>query len=376
MSDFICTKCNATFTDSNKLKRHLDRKTPCTNEKKSCICQYCSKAYSKPYNCRYHELNSCPLNVEALKERIKKHKSTTSEDTLIAISNLKEKTYEVPQPTATLPLKKLPLPVPTTTTTTSSQAEQTVIQQHITQIENQTNIETQNNIQNNIENQMNIENVNVHIEKPVIQYFVLPFGKENTDHITPEYVLSLYDESKMLSAIPKLIHNIHLNKQLPENMNFVLTNDKDGIVKYKAYEDEWREVTSEEVTDNLIDDKHMILESFYQSNKSTLKKEQVKNYKELQTNMNRGKDYRKYLQKKIIDFFITSKETLETIMKMDESKIADGKQLKQAINGYKSAMFAFEHLVETKINPEVKDITDEEIYNFIQNELAAAPESL
>jgi hypothetical protein len=342
---YKCKKCNCIFQDTNKLNRHLNRKTPCDVMKsvQSKTCRFCHKTFGKGTLCVRHELLHCPLNVEALKVRVKK------QSTVDAISHLKEKQAIAPPIGSNYPSNNATSvihtsPPITTTNITNVQGDY---------IEQQTN--------------------HIYVDAPIIQYYVVPFGKENMEHITHEYLLNLYNETRMYTAIPKLIQDIHLNQQHPENMNFLLANEENGVMKYKAYTDEWRDTNTKEVTDNLIGDKHMMLESFYQSNKPNLKKEQVKNYKDLQSNMNVNKDYQRYLRKTILDYFIKSKETLETIMKMDESKIANGKRIKCAINGYKSAIYAIEHLVETKLD---ESVTNEELYHFIQTELQDASSSV
>jgi hypothetical protein len=334
MSDRLtCQKCLKTFTDITKLKRHMERKNPCDYNKDT-MCKYCHKIFSRSDVRDRHEKKNCILNMDALIERKKENEETSIVEFLTKI----KKDEDLP----------------------------TIIINDALQY-NSGNIHIE---QENI-GQQNIQNIGQQNVQTIQQFFILKYGDENMQHITDEYLRNLYDETRMYNAIPKLIKDIHLNEQYPENMNFMMLNQHKQTMKYKAYADEWKEVTTNQVTTELIDDKHNMLEEFYQKNKSTLKKQQIKNYKDLRTNLEINKDYHKYLKKTILEYFLKSKQFMETIVNMDSVHLTNVENMKHALKGYKSALFAIEKIMETQYNTQSNslDINDQEILDFIHKEL-------
>jgi uncharacterized C2H2 Zn-finger protein len=70
-----------------------------------------------------------------------------------------------------------------------------------------------NSVTNNIHNTYNI----------TIQ--INPFGSENLDHLTPEFLTKCLKDA-LGNGIPDLIANIHLNKDVPENHNITHKSSK------------------------------------------------------------------------------------------------------------------------------------------------------
>jgi Zinc finger, C2H2 type len=295
-----CPKCNTMFQDNGKLKRHLDRKKPCDAPKPVHMCHLCKKVFANKANMEKHISLNCPMNIDAILERKKKEQDQDSIEVLETIAS------------------KLKKP-------TSHQ---------------QTNINY-----GYIHEQHNIQEQHIHHHNNT--FVVLPFGCENIDHIDKDYVLELYNETRMYNAIPKMIKDIHLNKQIPENMNFFLKNQSKGIMEYKYDTNEWKEASTKEVTEELITDKGQLIQKFFAKHGKQLNSDQVKNYKDLQSNLSINKDYKKFLRNTILDLFSASTKFMEAVVKMDETKQAG--MMKEILEEYKQKICIFEKIIDSNL---------------------------
>jgi Zinc finger, C2H2 type len=317
-----CDKCHEMFRDKYLLNRHLNRKNACDKEKQVIfICQFCTKVFSTKGNLKFHEQNRCIKNTNVyLAKKDLKH-DTDLVDALHIIQKRASESIDESNTTTTTSSSVESVSVLSTsvsTPTNSDDKEQVIHQnQHANYgtIENQTNIEQQNIIehQTNIEQQTNI-NIQPQINN---HFYILPYGYENMEHITHEYLLNLYDETRMWNAIPKLVKDIHLNKEHPENMNLQLKNSWKEIFQCKRDYDEWISFNSKTVTDDLIADKGEIIHKFFEQNKQNLTSNQTKNHTDLQSNLKSNKDYQLFLKKKIMEMFKNTRKMIGEISKMD-----------------------------------------------------------
>jgi Zinc finger, C2H2 type len=359
-NNFTCHKCGAKFPNNNKLTRHLDRKISCDKGKTiASICKYCNEIFTNQYNCKRHENERCMFNMEALIHRQKNDVSSS------ILQSIFDKEKEIKQNVAT---------EKETTSSTKSEPNETSSTKPViinetpiqtTNIQHQMNIHEQHAEQlNNIQEQHNHNNT-IHLQQQ-IHFYVLPYTDENTKHITDEYLLKLYDETRMRNAIPKMIKDIHLNPEHPENMNFLLHKN---TMEYKSEKDTWEEVNTDMAIKDLITHKEIKLDDFYQKNKLHLKKDQIKNYKDLKSNLDRNDDYKKYLKKTILEYFIQSKDFMEHVVKLDQFKTTNHKKIISAMKSYQTAVFAMTKIMEADLSREPKEIDNEAILQYIQTML-------
>jgi hypothetical protein len=331
----ICPKCNKSFPCNAKLQRHLTNVKPCELPKKTNTCRYCGITFSRPDNCEKHEKTKCRMNIDALIQREEKANNVVSVNVLKKISKKERDLLEVQETQTTSDYKSSDLTF-TNDSDKSTTPSLSVQNSHC-------EIHTQNNIQ---EQQNNTINMN---------FYVLPYTEENTKHITHDYLLKLYDETRMRTAIPKMIKDIHMNPEHPENMNFFLQNYGKDIMLYKSTEDQWEKVDADLAIKDLITHKEIKLDHFYKENKSSLKMEQKTNYDNLKKNINYNNDFQKFLKQTIIDYFIQSKKFMENIVKLDQLKTLNSKQLTEAVEKNQNTFLAIQQIVESDIFKDQND---------------------
>jgi hypothetical protein len=99
---------------------------------------------------------------------------------------------------------------------------------HIT-INNITDNSNHHNTTNNDDHSTHIDNSvtnNIHNHNTYnITIQINPFGSENLDHLTPEFLTKCLKDA-LGNGIPDLIANIHLNKDIPENHNITHKSSK------------------------------------------------------------------------------------------------------------------------------------------------------
>ena len=76
----------------------------------------------------------------------------------------------------------------------------------------------------NLEIKPNTNNIQ-NIQKSVQTQNTVPYGKENTDHVTKEYVQNLVKHG-VYGSITKLVFAIHFDDKHPENRNIRITNER------------------------------------------------------------------------------------------------------------------------------------------------------
>ena len=107
------------------------------------------------------------------------------------------------------------------------------------------------------------------------------YGKEDLSHITNSLKSQLITGPFMM--IPKLIEEIHFNKEKPENKNITYPNKKNNIVKvYKN--GEWKYCNKDELMEGLMADSYYILDVHYDENGDNVlndvQKKRYRNFKD------------------------------------------------------------------------------------------------
>ena len=112
-------------------------------------------------------------------------------------------------------------------------------------------INTQNNIVNNLTNLTNNQTNNITLNN---------FGKEDTSHITEDFMIELLKIPQEI--IPRMVEAIHLNKDVPENINIMIPNKKENIVKV-VENGKWVSKEKDDALFDLVDSKYYMVDSFY-----------------------------------------------------------------------------------------------------------------
>ena len=93
------------------------------------------------------------------------------------------------------------------------------------------------------------------------------YGNEDLSHITDNIKDQLI---KMpYGMIPKLIEYVHFSEKKPENKNIALTNKNDNKIKIFS-NNKWVYKNKDETINDLMDGKYFILDSYYDSNQSSI----------------------------------------------------------------------------------------------------------
>ena len=219
---FALMSTNEHKMSTNEHKMSTNEHKMSTDEKKH-KCQYCTETFTTIPNKRRHELHYCtkiPVdNTNILKQFIKQQKT-----------HEKEKAE----------MKKQ-------------------IEMLITKVGSTT---IKNNNSNNINNTIVLNN----------------YGQEDLSHITD--VIKTQFLKIPYGMIPKMIEEVHFNKDKPENKNIKITNSRDN--KLKIYKNnKWVYKDKSETLNDLVDSKYFMLDTHYSSGAdiSKLNEFQQSNYK-------------------------------------------------------------------------------------------------
>ena len=113
---------------------------------------------------------------------------------------------------------------------------------NITHIENQTNNTTNNTTNNNIQTQNNFQ-INV-------------FGNEDMSYLSNDsniiHRLRMYGKEGIY-GLPKIIDDVHFNKERPENQTIIKPEEYGNTVLIKNDNNEWELREFEDVRDNMLD---------------------------------------------------------------------------------------------------------------------------
>ena len=189
----------------------------CTqNEKKTHICNYCNKSFTRSTGLTKH-LNIC------------KKKREKDIETLAIMQNEEM-----------IKIKK----------------ESENMKKEIEELKN-FKIQTQNNTTNNNNNITTTNNINN--SKNI---YINNYGNEDLKHLRTRDFTKLFDG--IYNAVPKLIEKIHFDPKHPENQNIKYTNQKSPYLKI-VKSDKWQLVNKKHELLDLIDAKCFMLKEKYYS---------------------------------------------------------------------------------------------------------------
>ncbi len=187
-------------------------------------------------------------------------------------------------------------------------------------------IEIENSIKENHNNVTNITNNTIISNNTFIINNLRPFGKENYESITEEFIKKNIRPSRIL--LYKLFKELHFNLNYPENWNFYISNTRSNtanVYRGKKFEIEDKHESIKELVDNIIKfcktfvvdleslsdiDKKVLLESF-------------ENYEGLNLNNDDYKYDIKDLIKSISMWAYNNKEKIEMTKKEVDKKNKD-----------------------------------------------------
>jgi hypothetical protein len=200
--------CYNTLSSFKKTTNDHKKTTKTTNDHKKTTndfsCEYCNKYFSTKAHKRRHEIHYCKKKEDKIAEKMK-------------LIDIKYKKKEK------LLIDKIELLL--------TKASNSYI-----------NMNSNNNI-----NQTN----NIQINN---------FGNEDTSFLTKSYKTRLLKTP--FSAIPKLIEDIHFNKEKPENRNIMIVNKRDNKVKIHK-DGRWIYKDKKKTLKVLMDEKYNILDDHY-----------------------------------------------------------------------------------------------------------------
>ena len=207
---YICEKCNKIFSRKSSYDYHVNRKISCIkeeNEERNIQRRTCPKC------------NKILSSVCAMKTHLKTCKK---------------------QPTEVEELKKIILEM----------------NEKLSKIENKPTTIINNNNCNNNNSTINIQ-----------QNIVLPYGKENLDHLTDKDFRRIF--TKGCYAVAELIKTVHCDKNKPQNMNIFIKNlANEYLFVYNGQE--WDVKEKDDIIHTMIENKKYLLECKYEDDYENL----------------------------------------------------------------------------------------------------------
>ena len=312
MGEFMCPKCNKTFTRKYNLKRHEERKNPCSvlaqkesprisenlresprisenlppnfertkkkqvlkkveevknDEKfkktdnfellKNCkdifSCQYCNIEIQQKRNLNRHLRNNCTKVPNKIRKMlITKYNNNQKHQKTKSNSLVKVDNYDI--------LNNIGLATDLGKKIDSSNVN--------------LNVGIINNCQTNIQNIVNNQNINININ---------PFGKESIHNIEKHKILSILD--KAYSSIPCALKAIHYD--IKENRNIFQPNKNKPYVKV-FNGNKWIYQKIENVGENMISTMSDILEQWFQKYQEEISDNKQKVFQNLIDDYNDG----------------------------------------------------------------------------------------
>jgi hypothetical protein len=241
---------------TNEHKYSTNEQKYSANSRPVYYCGYCGNDFSTKPNMMRHERNFCKiLKKEEKDEKERQYRKEKDEK-----ERQEEKEMKKKEATEILELKLV----------VKEQTKQ--ISKLIKKVGNTNNT---NNTTNNTNNSNNTTNI-----------ILNSYGKEDLSHITNSLkTLLLKGPFKM---IPKLIEEIHFNKEKPENKNITYPNKKNNTVKIFR-DGEWKYYNKGEFMDELMADSYYILDIHYdEKGDNVLNEVQKKRYRKFKDKYDNG----------------------------------------------------------------------------------------
>ena len=291
VSIYKCSKCNKEFKFKSILDKHINRKTPCDKIVNT--------------NCNdnieiYRQYNIINSKINKLTKKSSKNKCEFCNSTLANRSNLLKHIDNNCKEKKILIIERDKL-----------KFAYDLLKQNkniIITTQNKSQIINNTNNTNNITNNINITNNNLTLQ-------INPFGKEDLSHITLEDYKKCLEQR--FPGLFEYIKLVHLNKDVPQNHNILLTNQRSKFIKvYKdgKFKTEYKDEIIEDILNKnmgRLEDKAMKLEEEGKINNKII---------------NNHKEFQKTYYKNNKNVIKRNMETVENMLLDDKDIIEDTHQ--------------------------------------------------
>jgi len=233
MDNFVCKRCNTSFTIKSHLKSHLQRKTPCTfiqdDIDRSLLIDelYLRKLNDKTFDCDYCNMK---FNHSSARSRHKKTCKQKPLDKITILENTVEKLVSKIEILETQPKNN--------------------------------NNTTNNNTQININGVAQLESVG--------RVKLRDFGRENMDALPESLVSSLFLELRFR----ELLAQLHCDPNYPENQNIRIKSIKRNTMEIFR-NNKWDLVNFNKGLQELLLQGHRIFKDYYKNDKQRILKEDM-----------------------------------------------------------------------------------------------------
>ena len=299
---YKCDRCNQIFVQKCDFERHNLRKIPCTSKIKNeggFTCPKCNKSYTRKDNLDRHISCYCSSSKTCTKQsKINQNPSVSSNQyNLNELKNTKEHvlntsqnacTQVAPRGTSFAPKIKVLYPCNSCKKEFSrkfslkrhlqnickikeeekdnlvellnaeiKQLKEELLSKDVN-ISNNTTNTTNNNMATN--QQINNGTVNNNNSVNINNFYLLPYGKENMDHLKDnDYKFII---NKGFNSVNTLLKKVHFNEKVPENHNVFIGNIKNGDIS--VFDGKvWNLKDKKEFLDDLYDNKkNMLVDKF------------------------------------------------------------------------------------------------------------------
>jgi len=230
--DFICKRCNVTFSSKTRLKTHLQRKNPCefieTDYDRILLIQ---ELYEKKLNDKTYDCEFCGTKFNHVSGK-SHHKKICKQKPLDEITQLK------------------------------TTVNQLVSKIEILETQPKNNNTTNNNTQININGVAQLESVG--------RVKLRDFGRENMDALPESLVSSLFLELRFR----ELLAQLHCDPNYPENQNIRIKSIKRNTMEIFR-NNKWDLVNFNKGLQELLLQGHRIFKDYYKNDKQRILKEDM-----------------------------------------------------------------------------------------------------
>ncbi len=210
-------------------------------------------------------------------------------------------------------------------------------------------------------------------------FFIHNFGKECMDSIQTDFYFNLL--SSPYDSVPKLVEEIHFNKQNPYNTNIILPNQNLPFI-YVYENGKWIIANKESTLNQLVDKNFERVDDFYDHYKNYLEKTIIENY-EKYSNEFVESNLKEDIQKDVSNVLERgSQQIIETIIEKRKKPLIQDNNInnKNSINNLNNVNNVNNNnllnLTDVKVlnevfnpnkNQEVLKNTDDNIYSNLEN---------
>ncbi len=222
-------------------------------------------------------------------------------------------------------------------------------------------------IKNNQNNNNPVSNHYTFLTQINQNFFIHNFGKECVDSIQTDFYFNLL--SSPYESVPKLVEEIHFNKQNPYNTNIILPNQNLPFI-YVYENGKWIIANKESTLNQLVDKNFERVDDFYDHYKNYLEKTIIENYEKysneyVETNLKEDiqKDVSNVLER-------GSQQIIETIIeKRKNASIQDNKIDSNTLLNMKDVNVLNDVFNPNKKNDNINKLDNSMLLSLGENEL-------